>query len=486
MPKINQEQINQGLETVLKDNPELLDNVAEKAAKEAAKPAPWKELKSELADHLGDKAQAESCIASMKEGDAAFKELNRQEQKEQMRSFLRDKTNTQAFEREKLGNKWYMGDRKRNLARMKSGQEPTTDGEKILGAYMNTYFSSGSQDILPRTKSKLERRGYDKAADKVQKTMEAGDFGAGGAVVPLEVAEEIIAFNFAANVIEDFNITRWPLDSGSFDIPKFTSKVDVNWEGESSSASTTEAGTGNRSLEAKKLTALVPLSNDLLQRAIDGFEEQLMRHIRKETQLTRQLAFLRGDGVNKPLGLLNSVDQANNRFERLGGSGSAASAEDILQTFVKAKNEVDNGNIDTTEAGWIMHERTVNGVIAQDVQDGIYPKVMMSIMNNGTLLGKPVKTTNQIPTNKDASGEGDSDETEIYFCAWDQFHVGDTMDVRVEVFDGAAYPESGSIQSAVAKDEKVARVVQKTDSALGDPQAASVVEAVDFGADAFS
>jgi len=103
----------------------------------------------------------------------------------------------------------------------------------------------------------------------------------------------------------------------------------------------------------------------------------------------------------------------------------------------------------------------------------------------GELINKPVRTTNQLPKNLDASGQGSDDETEIYYGVWDQLYIGDTLNMQVKVLENAAYNDGGTVKAGASRDETLIQGIHETDLAIGYDEAFAVAESVDFGADAF-
>jgi HK97 family phage major capsid protein len=482
MPELTQEQVNEGIKTLFEQNPDLFEKHAEDAAKEAAKDVPVNELKAQLTDKLQDEAEAEKTVDKVRGASAAFKDLSKKEQLQQMKSVLSGNGSTGEFQ--KSQSKWYFGDQKKNMERIAQGENKTSAPERVLGEYVKEYLDQGRKGVWRRVKDNLEQKGDDKGHRIVKDALTAGDLSAGGTFVPTELSEQIIEFNFANSVVRQFDVRVIDIENGSFEIPKFASKVSTRWEGEGTTGNSSRPDTEERTLDAKKLFVETPVSNDLLRRAIDGMQDQLLEHIRRALGNAEDIAFLRGgSGSAEPQGILNQIPSSQ-RFDREGSLGSAASAEDILQTVGKCKNLVDDSNLPTDSAGWVMTDRTVNGMMFQDVADGIYPQMIMQLMN-GELINKPVRTTNQLLKNLDASGQGSDDETEIYYGVWDQLYIGDTLNMQVKVLENAAYNDGGTVKAGASRDETLIQGIHETDLAIGYDEAFAVAESVDFGADAF-
>lgn len=483
--EISQEKINKGIEALFEQNPDLFEKHVENAAKQAAEDAPLDELKAQLKDSLGDEAEAEKTVETINVNNKTFQNLDKKDQFKQMKSMLAGHGSTSAFDEEK--GKWYFGNQKKNMERIAENGKKSRPPETIVAEYLKEYRAEGRVGVWKRVEQNLDQKGKDKAHRIVKDSLEAGDLSAGGTLVPEEVAEEIIEFNFANSVVRNFDVEVRDVSSGSYKLPKFASRTQSRWEGEGTTGDTSRPDTEQRVLDAKKLIIETPVSNDLLRRAADGagLRERLVSHLRKAAGNDEDIAALRGSsGSVEPQGIKSQVPSSQ-IFDREGSLGSAASSEDILQTVGKLKNSVDDSNLNTDSAGWVMTDRTVNGMMFQDVADGIYPQMIMQLMN-GELINKPVRTTNQIPKDLDASGQGDNDETEMYYGVWDQFYIGDTLNLDIKVVEGAAYSDGGQVKSGLSRDETVVQLIHEVDFAIAYDEAFAVAESVDFGADAFS
>jgi len=132
-------------------------------------------------------------------------------------------------------------------------------------------------------KSKMEGRGYagipkilsdwgDKASAKFyeEKALAASDAVSGGFLVPPQFSQEIIEFLRPASVVRKLGPVIIPMPTGTFRIPKMTQGSTFTYQGENSNAGKTQPTFGNVTLTFKKLSGVVPISNDLMRYSSPG------------------------------------------------------------------------------------------------------------------------------------------------------------------------------------------------------------------------
>jgi hypothetical protein len=240
---------------------------------------------------------------------------------------------------------------------------------------------------------------------------------------------------------------------------------------------------GQVRMTVRKLVAIVPLSNEL-SRFTDGHADQIVK-----TDLTAALGsvedyfLLRGSGANEvPRGLRYQAASANVlTFGALAGSTpTSADIPTIDATLAMAENVLLSGNSPMLNPAWIMSTRTETALRTLRSSSGVraYPE-----MDRGMLRGKPVATTNNIPTNLTATPTGGS---QLTTCS--EIMLLDVGDVRVGeggLFINAAkngtYVDAfGNTVSAFAQDQTVIRVILETDVALRHLASLAVLTAVPF------
>ena len=137
----------------------------------------------------------------------------------------------------------------------------------------------------------------------------------GGFLVPEEYAKRILMRSLEAAVIRPNGPTVIPMSSDTINIPKIVDTshesnvfggVIAYWTEEAGTKTVKEPTFGQIKLIAKKLTGYTYASDELLADSAVSLDALLVRLFSEAINWYEDDAFIDGDGVGKPLGLLNS------------------------------------------------------------------------------------------------------------------------------------------------------------------------------------
>lgn len=172
--------------------------------------------------------------------------------------------------------------------------------------------------------------------------------------------------------------------------------IQAYWEGEASAMTQSKPSLQNRSLRLHKLTALVPVTEELLEDApsLDGY---LRRKAPEKIDFKINLALVQGTGAGQPLGLLNAPAAITVSKESSQGADTLQFAN-IINMWSRLDRSC-RGN-----AVWLIH---------QDIEPQLYsmqfpgtgtavpvylPPGGLSQSPYGTLMGRPVIPTEACET----------------------------------------------------------------------------------------
>jgi HK97 family phage major capsid protein len=110
--------------------------------------------------------------------------------------------------------------------------------------------------------ARYAKKNYGEGSE-VTKALAAGDFAAGGAIVPPDFVEDIIELLVSATVIRQMNPVTAPMPNGSLTLPKLTGGATASYIGENDDIPESQQTFGDVKLVFRKLVSLVPISNDL-------------------------------------------------------------------------------------------------------------------------------------------------------------------------------------------------------------------------------
>lgn len=303
---------------------------------------------------------------------------------------------------------------------------------------------------------------------EVAKALNTSGVSTGGALIPQNFIPDLIELLRARVVVRDLGPMIVPMPSGNATIPRLAAAATAAYQGELDDIGTSQQTIDDIQLNAKKLTALVAVSNDLIRRAPIGVEA-IVRDDLVETLARREdIAFLRGDGSgNSPIGLLNQASASNKLL-------AAPFADQNPQTLTNAAVGVINGMMLQMEVNmarmlrpaWIMAPQTkwfISGL-----RDGVGNFIFKEEMDKGTLHNFPYRVSQQLPNNLlTGSAPGVPNGSELYLVDMADVVLGETYNVTVDASDVAAYKDGGgNMVSAYQRDQTLFRVISEHDLAL--------------------
>lgn len=316
--------------------------------------------------------------------------------------------------------------------------------------------------------------GNDRIGKAVMRSLQAGNFSQAGALIPSDFAAGVIELLRSRTVIRRAGPRSLPMPNGSITLRKQTEAATASYVGESRNIPSTKPSVGQIVMTAKKLAAIVPISNDLLMYSNDINVDQFVRDdLVQVLSIREDRAFLRDDGTeNKPKGIRHWM--AADHVMPTNGSTAANIEEDFKDMI----NALEGSDIRMERCVWLMHPRSKNHLVnLRDPASGVllYPEMRAA---NPTLHGFPVLTTTSIPVNLGMGGN----ESEVYLIDMVHVVIGEVNDIDIAVDASAAYVEGTELVSTFARDEVAVRAIMRHDIAMRHEEAAAVKTGVTWGA----
>ncbi|ETA53976.1 phage major capsid protein [Ponticoccus alexandrii] len=300
----------------------------------------------------------------------------------------------------------------------------------------------------------------------------------GGIFVPEDVGDEVIELLRPKSVVMGLPGVRFiPMPNGNFTQNRRASGASFGYGEENDDIAVTGYEYGQVKLSAKKLSGIIPISNDLIGMASTAMDRMVRDDALDDAAAAADLNFLRAAGTDSaPKGL---------RWQLLGTTAAATNI--LTMTAAPDLQKVDddlgrlelalmNANVDATGAHWIMSPRVA--MYLTNLRDGngnkVYPE-----MSDGRLRRKPVHVTTNVPDNLGVGGN----ESEIMLVAPRHIMIGETGGMNVAMSSEASYRDSnGNLQSAFSKDETLLRLIMQHDIGLRHLLAVAVLTGVTWGA----
>lgn len=293
---------------------------------------------------------------------------------------------------------------------------------------------------------------------RIQRTLGTTSLSAGGILVPIKLADELIGSLVEKAVMRALpGIKVVNLVGGNLEIPRITTGIQGSFVGENDAIDVETPVTGGQKLTSKKLRAMTPISRDWRDRVpmdVDAiFAEDGMRNL----GAVWDLSALRGTGVNETLrGLDYYMDntQTSNSFARsLDGSGNVT-FRTIVADIAKMIRTVRQSNVDVANGSFIFSVRDYYAIMSL-LSDQNF--LFRQEMSEGRLFNHPAFMTSQLPTTLagDGNGNGTNDKSLAYFVAADRIWIGEEKALSVDVVPYGAYTDGGTVKSGLARDEDV-------------------------------
>jgi HK97 family phage major capsid protein len=342
----------------------------------------------------------------------------------------------------------------------------------------------------------------------VTRALVASTGPAGGFIVPPDYMNEIIELLRPAAVVRGSNPRVIPMPRGTMTLPGQASPATASYGTENSQIASSQQSLKQIVASFKKLTALVPISNDLMRYADPAIDAMVRDDLVEVIALREDLAFLLGDGTNAaPMGYTgfanawvtsqggtvgvwsataNSTAAVNgaagNTLLGQNGGNFITSNETYSETTVVAEltgmiNRLDTANVPDRRRVWFMHPRTYNYLFGLLNSLGLY--VFRDELSKGTLYGYPFKKTTQIPINIwDPTGTN-KDCSFIILAEMNETMILDSMSLELAVSREGTYTDAnGNTVSAFQYDQTLIRAIAEHDFQLRHDSGCAVLQFV--------
>lgn len=333
-------------------------------------------------------------------------------------------------------------------------EEMTSEEKGLMAARCIRYlYASGGNN--PEQAIDLAKRHNDKSlAETWEKALGQDTLSGGGALLPPEFAAGVIELLTPATLVRRLGATTMPMNTGSLTMPFINAGSTASYVGENQNIGKTEPTFGQLQLSDKKLAALVPTSNDLLNNA-GGRADQIIRDdLVRALSLKEDITFIRSDGTqNEPKGM---------RFwsqEVFGAviAGANPTVQEVIRDLGEMIRRLEDNDVPLDGAAWMINPTVRKGLFT--ALDSNSNPVFRAELDSGRLMGFPFGVTTQIPSNLGGPG----DESEVYFAAFPLLVIAENETMRIEMFPGGAYFDGAAVVSGISQDQTVMRAIAKHD-----------------------
>ena len=259
-----------------------------------------------------------------------------------------------------------------------TGKPATAKVETKSGRAADTYKASFWNQM--RNKTSVE----------VRNALSVGVDADGGYLVPDTYEKTLIQALNDTMVVRKLAHT-FVTACGVHKIPVVTSHGTANWVEESGEIPETTETFGQQHIGAHKLTALIKISEELLNDSAFDLEEYFQKEFTKRILNAEEVAFITGDGNGKPTGLLDADTGAEVGVTT--ESATEITADDVINLYYSLRAPY------RSKAVWLLNDSTVNALRLLKDKNGQY--LWQSSLKEGTpdmLMGRPVYTSTAFPS----------------------------------------------------------------------------------------
>jgi HK97 family phage major capsid protein len=350
-------------------------------------------------------------------------------------------------------------------------------------------------------------RSFETRIDPVTRALVASIGASGGFIVPPDYMNEIIELLRPKAVVRASGPRVIPMPRGTMTLPAQTNPATASYGSEVSKIASSQQTVAQIVASFKKLTALVPVTNDLMRYADPAADAFVRNDLVKVVALREDLAFLLGDGTaGTPMGYLAFANRwvvtnggtagvystTGNSTAAVNGaapltynpsSGQFITSNEtytlatVAQELGGAVNKLDTANVDEDRRVWFMHPRSYNYLF--NVQNSLGVYVYRDELKNGTLLTYPVKKTTQIGINYHDASSTNNDCSFVFLAEMDESMIFDSMSLELAVSREGTYVDGGGTTwSAFQSDQTLVRAIAEHDFQIRHDAAVAVIQFV--------
>jgi HK97 family phage major capsid protein len=304
---------------------------------------------------------------------------------------------------------------------------------------------------------------------EVAKALAAGVGGSGGFLVPENYVAEIIEYLRPASVVRRMGPLVVPMPQGSMTMPKLAGGASAAYLGENQNIGIQNQTFGQLRLTARKLGALVPISNDLIRFATPSADTVVRDDLVRAISMVEDANFIRGAGTgNGPKGLRYWAPSGN-----VTAANGTINLANVTSDMGKLVLFLKNANVRMQNVGWLMAPRTEEYLM--NVRDSLGNFAFRPEMLTGKLRQWPYAVTTQIPTNL-----GGGSDSELYLADFADVVIGDVTTMRLDASTEAAYYDGSNVQAAFSLDQTVIRAIVEHDIGMRHDLSVAVLTTVQW------
>lgn len=296
----------------------------------------------------------------------------------------------------------------------------------------------------------------------------------GGALVPPEISAEFIPVLRANEVLRAAGIKVIPMSKPQLEMGRQNSPAVAAYVGENVAVTASQQAFGQLNFLSKKIMGITAASNEVFADGGPALDTIVRDDLAAVLGLRSDLAGIRGDGTsNTPRGLRNLINAAN-IFNDV--TGATPTPQQVATLLGKMELAIKSANVPEIRRCLLIHPRTEVYLLTLLNTQGLFV-FRDEMINKGTILGRPYKTTTQIPITLGAGVD-----SEIYLQDFGHYMLGEHVALQIEVFPNGTYNDaSGTLISGISSDQTVVRARMSHDYQIRYDKSGAITTGVEMG-----
>lgn len=224
---------------------------------------------------------------------------------------------------------------------------------------------------------------------ELKNALQEGVDSEGGYLVPDEYEHTLVMGLEGANVIRA-HAHAFTTSNGVHKIPVVASKGTASWIDEEGAYTESDDVFGQEQIDAHKLGTIIKVSEELITDSVFDLEQYFTAEFARRIGSKEEEAFLVGNGVKKPTGLLNETGGA--QLGVTAASATSITADELIDLYYSLKSPYRKNAI------WILNDSTIKAI--RKLKDGSGQYLWQPAIKDGevnTILGKPYFTSSYAP-----------------------------------------------------------------------------------------
>jgi HK97 family phage major capsid protein len=218
----------------------------------------------------------------------------------------------------------------------------------------------------------------------------------------------------------------------------FLGGMQMQWTGEGATVQETEPKLRKLQLVAHKMSGKVPVSNELLADNAAGLEALLVRLFGYAVAFTEDYAFLMGDGMGKPLGVLNAAATITTATALTAASPTVAE----LSTMYKRLMPSSRGT-----AVWVVNTLLSDALMAMNSTGANVLTYLPNLQGRiePRLFGLPVLETEKMPSTFADGG--------MLLADFQQYVIGSRQQIEIAMSEHVNFDTDETVWRCTARVE---------------------------------